>query len=154
MMSKVKLLTIAVFGLLILNFSILGFIVLHQPPHPERRSEDRNGPKNIIIQKLNFDEKQSAEYQKLIDDHQSKLKNLRDEIRETKQLLYQQLNTNDSKISDELEKKLGILQTQIEQTHYQHFSQIKKLCKPNQLKNYQELTKELTKLFNPNQPPK
>ncbi len=153
-MSKIKLLTIAVIGLLILNFLILGFLFLHKPPHPDRRGDDGNGPKNIIIKKLNFDEKQIADYQKLIEQHQSKLKNLRDQVRETKQLLYQQLSTNNIPISNELENKLGILQTEIEQTHYQHFLQLKKLCKPNQLKNYQELTKELTQLFNQNQPPK
>ena len=153
-MSKIKLLTIAVIGLLILNFMILGFLFLHKPPHPDKRGDDGNGPKNIIIQKLNFDEKQISDYQKLIEQHQSKLKNLRDQVRETKQLLYQQLNTNNIVIINELENKLGILQTEIEQTHFQHFLQLKKLCKPNQLKNYQELTKELTQLFNQNQPPK
>ncbi|OAQ38254.1 hypothetical protein A5893_15790 [Pedobacter psychrophilus] len=153
-MSKLKLLTIAVIGLLILNFSVLGFLFLHQPPHPERRDDVGNGPKNIIIQKLNFDEKQIADYQILIDEHQTKLKSLRDQVRDTKQLLYKQLNTNNITYSNELENKLGILQTEIEQTHYQHFLQIKKLCKPNQLKNYQELTQELSQLFNQNQPPK
>jgi len=153
-MSKIKLLTIGIIGLLILNFSILGFLFLHKPPHPEKSGRDEDGPKNIIIQKLNFDEKQIANYQKLIDEHQAKLKILRKQVRDTKQLLYQQLKTNNTTISNGLENKLGVLQTEIEQTHYQHFLKIKKLCKPNQLENYQELTEELSQLFNQNQPPK
>ncbi|MBK0382335.1 hypothetical protein I5M32_05115 [Pedobacter sp. SD-b] len=153
-MSKIKLLTIAVIGLLILNFLIIGFLFTHKPPHPPKKGSEGEGPKNIIIQKLNFDQQQIADYQKLIDDHQTKLKNLKDQIKETKQLLYQQLNTDDPTISHQLEGKLGALQTEIEQTHYQHFLEIKKLCKSDQLKNYQELTEELAQLFNQNQPPK
>ena len=153
-MSKIKLLTIGIIGLLILNFLILGFLFLHKPPHPEKSGRDEDGPNNIIIQKLNFDEKQIANYQKLIDEHQAKLKILRKQVRDTKQLLYQQLKTNNTTISNGLENKLGVLQTEIEQTHYQHFLKIKKLCKPNQLENYQELTEELSQLFNQNQPPK
>lgn len=150
-MNKIKLLTIAVIGLLILNFLVLGFLFFNKPPHPPRMDE---GPKNIIIQKLNFNEKQIEDYKKLIEQHQATLRDIKNEIGETKQLLYQQLNTNDTLKTNQLENKLGQLQVKIEETHFQHFLHIKKLCRPNQLKNYTELTEELAQLFNQIQPPK
>jgi hypothetical protein len=56
---------------------------------------------------------------------------------------------------DSLENKLGELQRQIETVHYNHFTDIKKLCKPEQLENFNALTHDLAKFFAPerNLPP-
>ena len=54
-MEKTKLLTIAVIGLLVINFGTLAFLLLngkdHRPPQ-----EGRQKPKEIIIKKLRFDD--------------------------------------------------------------------------------------------------
>jgi protein CpxP len=45
-------------------------------------------------------------------------------------------------------------QTGIERLHYNHFIDIKKLCIPEQLEDYNALTIELAQIFGPKLPPK
>ena len=56
-------------------------------------------------------------------------------------------DTIDSVQKDRLFLKLADLQKQIETTHFNHFIDIKKLCKKEQLSDYENLTEELSKLF-------
>lgn len=158
-MSKIKLLSIAVIGLLLINIAVVGFLLLKKPPHPR---EDRPGPgeegmpameqtrpKNIIIDKLHFDKDQSAQYETLIEQHQAIMKSLNDSIKVAKNDLYSSLNNETFTGKDSLIAKLDLLQIQVERTHYDHFAAIKKLCKPEQLENYAALTKELARFFAP-----
>ncbi len=159
-MSKIKLLSLAVFGLLLINIGILMFLFLRKPIHPagDRPMKGEEGPKNIIIERLNFDKEQVAQYEKLIHLHQQSVKELNGQIRDTKNQLYSTLASNAVINKDSLENKLGDLQKQIEAVHYNHFEEIKKLCKPRQLEKYNSLTLELAKFFAPGrnsqQPPK
>ena len=69
--------------------------------------------------------------------------------------LYAELNNETSVKKDSLMFAISKYQLEIENTHYNHFLEIKKLCKPDQLKYFEELTKELAFYFRPNknQPP-
>ena len=73
-MDKIKLLTFSVIALLLLNLGTLGFLFLTNPnenhPHGDRNFKGRPEPKEIIIEKLNFDSKQISEYEKLIQSYQ------------------------------------------------------------------------------------
>lgn len=156
MMSKIKLLSIAVVGLLILNGCIIGFMFFRKPPRPMSRAmPSENGPKNIIIQKLHFDTQQINEYQKLIDAHQTALRELQQEMKENKNELYLTLNEENIIAKDSLENNIANIQKRIEEIHYQHFMAIKNLCKPDQLSYFNELTNDLAKYFTPekNSPP-
>jgi protein CpxP len=150
-MSKLKLLTIAVIGLLVVNLAMVAFFVLNRPSQrPEGRLPmEQDGPKNIIIEKLHFDKEQSAQYESLIEQHQVIIKSLNDSIKDAKNELYSSLTNQNFTGKDSLIAKLGLLQRQIELTHYEHFAAIKKLCKPNQLDDYTALTKELSRFFAP-----
>ena len=157
-MSKIKLLSLAVIGLLIINIGILLILFLRKPIHPagDRPMQGNGGPKNIIIERLNFDKEQVAQYEKLIILHQQSVRELNGQIRETKNQLYSTLASDAVISKDSLESKLGDLQKQIESAHYLHFEEIKKLCKPQQLEKYNSLTLELAKFFAPgrnSQPP-
>lgn len=150
-MEKTKLLTISVIGLLLLNLGTLSFVFLngqkeHRGPH-----EQEPRPKDIIIEKLHFDAAQQKEYEKLIDWHQHEIRSYDDSIREVKNELYQQLSLQQthSKLKDSLTSLLADYQKQIEATHFKHFEDIKKLCSPNQLQDFNVLTEELSRLFAP-----
>jgi uncharacterized membrane-anchored protein YhcB (DUF1043 family) len=146
-MTKIKALAFAVLALFILNLATIGFLILNKP---QFRGNRDNGPKNIIIKKLHFTQAQIENYQLLIDEHQSQMKSLRDELMDTKRALYKTLNNkNSSALSDSLIHKTALINTKIEQLNYHHFEQIKQLCKPNQIKYFEELTGELAQLFNP-----
>jgi len=154
-MTKIKLLTIAVIGLLFINIGILAFLFLHKPVPPPDRPMRGEGPKNIIIERLHFDKEQVAQYEKLIEQHQQSLRELDGQIRMIKNQLYSTLANNSNTGKDSLQAKLGEIQKQIEAAHYNHFNEIKKLCKPEQLENFNALTQDLAKFFAPgkNLPP-
>ena len=158
-MEKTKLLTITVIGLLVLNLATLGFLFIsgpkgHKPPHD--RTEGRQMPREIIINRLHFDVNQQKDYDKIIQWHRGEIKKLDSNIRQTKNELYSQLNQTEVnlKTKDSLITLLNLYQNQVEETHFKHFEEVKKLCNKDQLEDFNELTEELSKLFSPNKPPR
>ncbi len=148
-MSKVKLLSIAVIGLVALNIGVVGFLLLRKPPMPPEAGPrgKRQGPKQIIIERLHFDKNQVAAYEMLIGGHQQSVKGLKDSISNTKNTLYQSLKTETFSSKDSLITLLSELQKRIESVHFDHFIQIKKLCKPEQLEDFNKFTNELSFYF-------
>ncbi|MBU0696885.1 MAG: hypothetical protein KKE39_10245 [Bacteroidetes bacterium] len=146
-MTKTKFLTIGVVILLILNFGTLTFLFTKKPPHPLKFEQE--GPKKIIIERLGFDKQQIEKYELLIKNHQQAIEKLQKEIKESKNELYATLVTSDTSNVELLEKEISYLQLEIEKTHYQHFQDIKILCKPNQLIKFNDLALDLAKLFKP-----
>lgn len=149
-MEKQKLITFSIIALLLINLGTLGFLVFsgpkndHFPPHHGKRE-----PKYIIIERLHFDQKQQEDYDVLIKDHQEKIRATEDKIRDAKNELYSMLNseTIDTAKKDSLISALSNDQKEIETIHFNHFADIKKLCKKEQLNDFNELTEELSRLF-------
>jgi hypothetical protein len=149
MMSKIKLLTIAVIGLFLLNAGIITFMFFRNPPQPGegRPPMRKEAPREAIIQMLHFDKEQADQYKQLIDQHQSSIRDLDDKIAETKNQLYQTLSTENKIVKDSLLLTLADLQKQVESVHYGHFQDIKKICRTDQLRDFDKLTKDLSRLF-------
>lgn len=139
-MNKYKFLTIIVIVLLITN-GILFFILV-------KNHKRKGGPKNIIIEKLHFDKEQIKQYEAYIQQHRKAINNNETAINTLRSNLYEELkySNNKSKI-DSLILIIGKQQTIAEHINYKHFLEIKKLCKPNQKNDFDELTKEIAKLF-------
>ncbi|WP_395047434.1 hypothetical protein [Flavobacterium sp.] len=151
-MDKIKLLTFSVIALIILNFTMLGFFIFS-----ENRSEDikkKPKPREIIIRKLGFNKQQAKAYQELINWHRSNIDSLQEQIKNTKQNLYSELVKSevDNKTKDSLVNKLANIQKEIENTHFKHFQDIKKLCKKEQLDRFSDLTTEFAKIFSKSKP--
>jgi periplasmic protein CpxP/Spy len=148
-MEKTKLLTFSVIALLLLNLGTLGFLVLSKPNHPRGLEHGRHKPKEVIIEKLHFDANQITQYETLIKSHQDKIKVLDDSIRSTKNQLYELLRKDvvDEKLKITLIDQISMYQRQIDGNHFNHFEAIKKLCKKDQLDDFNELTEELTRIF-------
>ena len=105
-------------------------------------------PKEVIIKKLGFDKDQKAEYLQLTKAHHEDVMALESNIKEKKKELYSTLaNGNGNANVDSLAKAIGQIQTEIEHTHYKHFTEIKNLCRKEQLPAFNELSKELGDLF-------
>jgi len=146
-MDKIKIFGWAVIALLFLNVSTLGFLIFSKshinnaPNHPR--------PATIIIEKLHFDQNQQVEYQKLIQWHRSQINDFDQQIRNSKNELYLQLLQSEPnvKTKDSLIAVIVNCQQRIENTHFKHFQDIKKLCNTDQLKDFDALTCELSKLF-------
>ncbi len=152
-MNKTKVLGFAVIALLVLNFGILAFLFLSKNEDGPR---GRKMPREIIIEKLHFDKNQIDAYDKTIKIHQETIRELDDSIRTAKNDLYQLLNSENinSVQKESIFLKLANYQKQIETTHFNHFLEIKKLCKKEQLSDYENLTEELSKLFSHPRRPK
>jgi periplasmic protein CpxP/Spy len=148
-MSKVKLLTIAVIALLAINIGMVAFYVLQKSVTPATTSPSakKEGPKKIIIERLHFDKDQVTAYESIIVEHQKAVKMLKDSISTTKNNLYQSLKTDNYTSKDSLIVLLGVLQKRIESVHYEHFLQIKKICTPQQIADFNMLTNELGTYF-------
>lgn len=115
---------------------------------PHRRPE---GPRNEIIEKLHFDEKQVAEYDGLIRGHRKAIVQAETELQQQKQKLYANLELpfSDSSLQEILE-----VQAKIEHIHFNHFKDIEKLCRPDQKVYFKALNREIARMFAPPKGPK
>lgn len=154
-MSKIRLLSLAVLSLLVLNLGLLSFMFFNRPMRPpmDRAPEGREGPKRLIIERLHFSRQQAEQYDALIEEHQGAIKTLNDEMRTTKNNLYATLNNNAPSQKDSLLSRLGEIQKQIESVHYTHFEAIRKICTPDQVDNFKDLTRDLAGFFAPGKNP-
>ena len=75
-MNKIKLLTLAVIGLLLLNLATLSFLFLNAP------KGNLHKPQEIIIEKLHFDENQQRQYKQIIQWHKGRIKDLDEKVKQ------------------------------------------------------------------------
>lgn len=142
-MKKVTILSIISVGLFIANL-ILIWMLMSGEMGPRRKER----PKKIIIEKLHFDAPQTKKYEELIDWHQEHIRKSETQMLELKKRLYTNLQTeNQTASTDSLITEIGKVQTEIEQINYKHFEEIKQLCKPEQIKLFDQLCTEIADLF-------
>ncbi|MDF2436870.1 MAG: periplasmic heavy metal sensor [Bacteroidota bacterium] len=155
-MERSKLLTIAVIGLLVLNLGTLGvlFFGKHTPGPGHHRPPLNEGPRQIIIDRLHFNSEQQKQYEALIDIHQKKNRELNDNARRLHDELFGLLanDTADNAKADSLMKLIGENQLAMDKLNYSHFTDIKTICKPEQLDDFKELAEDLAGLFGPKGP--
>ena len=149
-MTKFRLLIISVIILTLLNVGLIAVLMLGHSP----QLHHKKGPKNIIIEKLHFDETQISKYEVLIKAHRASIKIKEDEMRAAKSALFSLLKNENQEEKNERIAQITIIQKDIEEIHFNHFSDIKELCKPNQVKDFNILTNELAKIFAPHKQPK
>lgn len=142
-MNKVKVLSILSIGLFVANLILIWFI-MNGKTAPKRRE----GPRKIIIEKLKFSEVQTAEYEKLINWHRKHIRKSESQMMVLKNQLYTNLQQNkQTNSTDSLIGEIGKVQIEIEHINHKHFNDIKQLCKPEQLKLFDELCEDIAKLF-------
>lgn len=115
---------------------------------PERR---HHGPRNEIIEKLHLDDKQVVEYDALIREHRKAIESAEHQLQRQKQQLYSNL---EAPFSDSILNEILKVEAKIEHIHFNHFKEIEKLCRPDQLKYFKELNREIADLFSPRKGPK
>jgi len=147
-MSKIKLLSIITISLLVTNLALIGFVFFGKSKH---QPIDR---KYFVIEKLNFDDNQIVEFEKLIDWHQKEIRATDREIRTLKNKLYSTLITDTIEgLRDSLISEIGKKQMKIETIHLNHFTQVKKLCRLEQKAAFEDFSTELAKFLSPSPPP-
>lgn len=142
-MSKVKFLTRLCAALAIINIVLIGFCLL-RPPH----MKNKNAPKAYILNQLNLDEKQVAQYDGLIEAHQKNRRVLNAKIMALRKDLYPvALKRGDVSKKDALLVQLNSAHQDLELLHLGHFEQLKKICRIDQREKFDVLVDELTHLF-------
>ncbi len=138
-MEKTKLLTLSIIGLLLLNLGTLGFFWMNHL-HESRMLV---GPqlKERIAEELQFDEAQKEVFELLVKDHQMRSQQIRLEIEQAKKEYYQ--------IGGRSKGSLNALMTlknaygKLDELNYQHFEQIRGICRGDQIKKFEALVQKI-----------
>ncbi len=149
-MTRIRLLTIAVIGLLLLNLGIISFLWLRPSVGPRpNRPPNGQGPAQLIIDRLHFDERQQAQYWQLVRQHQGPSFALTEESAALYQQYYQLLEAAqaDTARASALSQQIAQHQRAIAELNFNHFAQIKALCRPDQQADFAGLVGDLTELF-------
>ena len=137
-MSKSKFFKLIILGLLISN-AIVVFMLING-------RDKKNGHKNIIIEKLHFDKKQIKNYESYIQQHRKAINENEITMNKLRSELYQQLkHQQDTSKVDSIISIIANQQIIAENINYNHFLEIKKLCKPSQKEDFNELTTKIEK---------
>lgn len=147
-MTRNRVLSIAVVVLVLLNIATLTIHFLHGPLHGHG-GPPHGGPKHLIIERLHFDAEQVAAYEATIKKHRRKIDALDERMMELRGQLY---SVTDSAASDSLIRLIGETQSAVERVHTGHFTEIRALCKPDQVPLYDAMRKDLAGYFHPGPP--
>lgn len=102
---------------------------------------------NFISHQLNFDEKQQTEFKILRDQQKTELENLRNDDKRIRDGLVTSLKSGvtDSLKIDSITSLLAASRKKMELTFYKHFSQIRAICRPDQLELFNKTLDEMMK---------
>ena len=147
--KKIKSLWLAIFGLIVLNVSVLGWIgfgnrVGHPPNEPIAPYE--------IPKRLNFDKPQKIAFENIKEEHFRRVRPIRDHIRMLKEKLWEDVK-NDALNDSILKAQIVILSNEIQLNEYEtfkHLQDIRKICTASQK---QVFDTEIVPLFNRKEPP-
>ena len=138
MMSKLRFFQLLALALLCGNLFLLWI-------HFSGRRYHHEGPRMEIIRRLNFDEQQVNCYDALIAQHRKRLFALDAQLQAQRKTLYGTVGKGAN--IDSLLPALHQTQRDIELAHYDHFQDIRALCKANQIPLFEQLTRDLAALF-------
>jgi len=128
--------------------SLYGYLFVGMTWMKGAKHRNHKKPKQIVIERLQFNPKQVQQYEHLIDQHHSAITELDQKIKTTKNELYLQLKKSEQgAVSDSLIQVISDLRNTIEHVHFKHFKSIKSLCYPEQMEDYHILVKDLAKIF-------
>ncbi|MEZ4938091.1 MAG: hypothetical protein R2799_10920 [Crocinitomicaceae bacterium] len=153
-MNKNKLLVASLIVLVLLNIGLISFLLFSKPPHPPKPPHQvRQEPREIIIKKLDLNVDQIKQYDVLISEHKESIQKNERKLKDLKESLYASMGKEDIYDADSVITLINQIQLEIEKTHYSHFMDLKKICTPDQMPKYKQLTLELAKIFSPGPKP-
>ena len=147
-MSKTTLLGVIISVLLLCNIGLMWKLWDGKKFGPQ----GGEGPRLQIISRLDFDTRQIEEYDVLVHQHRSLMRQEEDKIRSLKKSLYQTL-IKDFSSRDSLIMLIANEQKEVERINLSHFADIGKLCRPDQQVKYAKLVSDLSELFMHRKPP-
>jgi Spy/CpxP family protein refolding chaperone len=116
--------------------------------HPKNNQGDGDRQKRMgqfMVNELKLDKEQETVYWQLRDTMVSRQKPLMDSIRNTKKRFFDLLkdpSPQDSLLQAKADE-IGLLQKQLDLITFQHFQQVRALCKPEQVQKFDTVIKEI-----------
>ena len=149
-MSKVRILSIAVVLLLVVNGITLFMLLRHRGPHDGVPPRDR--PKMMVIERIGFDDEQVRAYEVLIDRHRAAIIAQDEALGNARRDLFNDLAATDPARRDSIVQQIARLQAQVEMINHAHFAEVRALCKPDQLPRFDAMIGELASFFGKRRP--
>jgi periplasmic protein CpxP/Spy len=132
---------------LLINAATLIFFWLHRPPPQGDRPPPRGKmQQDKLIESLNFDENQQKTFEILRGQHRQAMDSFSREIAENRKILYEKMPLNDAKTADSLMVRIGYAQQKIEAVTFQHFTEVRKICRPEQQQKLDKMLLEVASI--------
>ncbi|MCY7361831.1 MAG: hypothetical protein LH629_07170 [Ignavibacteria bacterium] len=169
--DKNKIIGISVVLLILINLILLSYIwkergngnnadINRMPPDRSQKNErmkraPENGPKEFIIKELSLSDSQIKEYGKLVDEHRANMRNINDELRDSRQKLWNAFSKseNDTTVVLKMASDIGEIEKQKELITYGHFQKVRNLCDEAQKKKFDDIIEEVIKMMSPKPSP-
>ncbi len=153
-----RYLLIVIVLLVIMNIGTLLMLWIGKPSHPSRQrgpippKHEKSRIEQLLKVELGFNVSQIRKYLKMRQEHRRTTQQLNDEIRQVKKAMFDEVLQDNAKeeLSDSLLTLAQEKQAKLEQLTFQHFLDLKKLCKPEQQEHLKFL---MNQLFRQNSPP-
>lgn len=149
-MNREKFYIMVIIGLVATNL-LMGVIMMTAKPKENGQINREN--KDIISEKLNFDEDQDFAFQYLRDEHRHNVSHLEQELHQKRKLLFKNLKDS-TQNTNLILNDIARINKQMDSFNYIHFAEIKKICKPEQMEDFNELTEKLANMFGKKKPPR
>lgn len=140
---KIKVLTILVAVLILLNIGTLGYI-WYSRSRADHGPRDGRGPGGLVIKELQFDAKQQEAFERLRNEHHEAMKKIGEENRQLHDELFRSLGrgSDASTYADSLIHRIAMLRIENEQITYRHLAQVRQLCTPQQQQRFDAMIAE------------
>jgi periplasmic protein CpxP/Spy len=138
--NKILLLIIAV--LLLTNIAVLVYFLRYRPECEEVKTK---GATDLLKEQVGFSDEQLDHYKKLRDQQRETIRPLYENMRMTKDTLFRLLG--DSAVTDErleeITDHIGAKQKSLDLLTFHHFSELRKICRPDQRTAYDSMVVQL-----------
>lgn len=141
MNKQAKLIIVA---LLLVNIMLLVTLYVGKPAQNQF-----NRPKELIIERLGFEEMQISDFEGLVVEHFTEVRKVQSEIRAYKQEINSDLLLENPEMNDSLNNLLSNCFKKMEELHFKHMRDIKDICNPEQKLIFNKMVPELGEIFGP-----
>ncbi|NVJ48221.1 MAG: Spy/CpxP family protein refolding chaperone [Cytophagia bacterium] len=141
-MKKSKTIGIAVIVLALMNVILLAFLWFGQKHN--KRLISGGGGLFVLTEKLGLSEDQKDQLAVLREEHFQRMEPLRRQSHESRDRLHSLwASGGTTEQIDSLSANIGHIQAQIEKNTFQHFSEIRAICNPEQKKIFDQIIKDV-----------
>ena len=149
--SQRRLMVLAIVVLLILNLATLGTFWFFKSGKSQE-SFRKNRPHKVekfLINKLDFDSRQSQELGRLMEEHRAGAIEILKSMQTYREELYDAISSEDSLQVEQITGRIAAAQATLDKATYYHFRSIRQICTPEQRQKFDSVIKEVIRHHHP-----